>query len=232
MDSQSWHVKLQSHFQKRPIVFKAKWDYSGKRRRFSSSFVVLAEINLFFVHRPVVCTSGQVISFIFGRFLQLKQSLNSSSSNPWSLSDCRHSLCLSSVTRDLGIWIVLKWRPADTNWWPKIDRGSTGHWGRCWQIGLWMTNRKRIALNIYNHSVDKLRPYGRRHATNVFVNKLKECLASSDTSVGRSCFFSWRYEESLFARHQLKCDLGINNKCSMRRFAKDLRIIENKKKHL
>lgn len=59
-------------------------------------------------------------------------------------------LCLSSVGRHLVIWNVLKCRPADPVWRPKIDQRSTGLSGDWfWQIGWRTTDHIRITLNIY-----------------------------------------------------------------------------------
>lgn len=96
-------------------------------------------------------------SCIGGRFLQLKQSLNSPSNNPRSSSDHRLSFNIYNVG------IILN-----------VDRR---HRWTFLQIVWWTADRIRILLtwsNIYRLPVDKRRPGGRRHASDFFVVKLKE----------------------------------------------------------
>lgn len=85
---------------------RPKWEFSGDRRPFWSTY-------------NFICVSG--------RFFQFKQSLNSQWSNHPSPSDQRRTVChVFRRTVDIqAIMFFLKYRLTATNWQPEIDRGST-----------------------------------------------------------------------------------------------------------
>lgn len=109
----------------RQTCFKQKWDSLGNSRQFISHCLCRVR-PLFFVGRLILCPSGQVIIFFCdgGRFLQLKQSLKSPSTNRRSSPNHRKTIffCLSSVGR--STLRHLGFRQAETDSRPKIDQGS------------------------------------------------------------------------------------------------------------
>lgn len=98
---------------------RQKWDSLGDSRQFIIRF--LGRYHSFFPRTNNFVSIGPNYKFfcVGCRFFQLKQSLNSPSSN--SSFDHRQKIVMSAW----GIWNIPKCRPTNTDRRPKIDRSST-----------------------------------------------------------------------------------------------------------
>lgn len=141
-----------SHISKndqRTMIFEAKMGFFGRQSAVHHPFSW--PIYSFFPRTNNFVSIGPNYKFfcVGCGFFQLKQPLNSPSSN--SSFDHRQKIVMSAW----GIWNIPKCRPTNTDRRPKIDRSSTGFF---WAT---LTNQIRITLNIYRPFVEKWRTGGR-----------------------------------------------------------------------